>query len=159
LPAPPVLAKTASESKSKHRHAKFIVDPVSHWHTALPPLPASTKPLDPITPPLLSSLSTKAQRLHSSDSELYQSTSAALPSSSDVKFLSQILSSGTLSDRLSALTLLVQGSPVHNTKALDTLRSMAERGKGSGGRGESLKALRCIVDWWVGGGTPGRKLK
>ncbi|KAG9084675.1 hypothetical protein FRC06_003944 [Ceratobasidium sp. 370] len=28
-----------------------------------------------------------------------------------------------------------------------------------GGRGESLKALRAIVDWWVGGGCPDRKLR
>lgn len=27
------------------------------------------------------------------------------------------------------------------------------------GREESLKALRAIVDWWVGGGGPDRKLK
>ncbi|KAF9447072.1 CBF-domain-containing protein [Macrolepiota fuliginosa MF-IS2] len=32
-------------------------------------------------------------------------------------------------------------------------------GKGGGGRDESLKALRCVVDWWVGGGAPNRKLK
>jgi len=51
----------------------------------------------------------------------------------------------------------VQSSPVHNTKALDTLKNMA--GKAGGGRNESLKALRCIVDWWVGGGIPDRKLK
>lgn len=28
-----------------------------------------------------------------------------------------------------------------------------------GGRGESLKALRAVVDWWVGGGCPDRKLR
>jgi ribosome biogenesis protein MAK21 len=55
------------------------------------------------------------------------------------------------------LTLLVQASPLHNTKALDILKNMT--GKRGGGRDESLKALRCIVDWWVGGGAPDRKLK
>ena len=57
------------------------------------------------------------------------------------------------------MTLLVQGSPVHNVKSLESLKNMAERGKGKGGREESLKALRCIVDWWAGGGAPDRKLK
>jgi hypothetical protein len=33
---------------------------------------------------------------------------------------------------------------------------MAERGRGKGGRDESLKALRCIADWWVGGGIGGK---
>ena len=34
------------------------------------------------------------------------------------------------------------------------------KGKGSAGsRDERLKAARAIVDWWVGGGSPTRKLK
>jgi ribosome biogenesis protein MAK21 len=53
----------------------------------------------------------------------------------------------------------VQGSPVHNTRALEGLKTLAERGKGKGGREESLKAVRCVVDWWVGGGAPERKLR
>ncbi|KZT50478.1 CBF-domain-containing protein [Calocera cornea HHB12733] len=76
-------------------------------------------------------------------------------SASDATFLSRILSSGTLSDRLSALTLMVQSSPLHNTRALDALKSMA----GKKSRDESLKALRAIADWWIGGGAPTRKLK
>lgn len=99
--------------------------------------------------------------LHAKAVETYQSgsSSTVTSSSSDYAFLQKILHSGTLSDRLSALTLLVQSSPLHNTKALETLKGMAERGKGKGGREESLKALRCILDWWVGGGAPNRKLK
>ncbi|KAF8431689.1 CBF/Mak21 family-domain-containing protein [Boletus edulis BED1] len=101
----------------------------------------------------------RALALHAQAVLSFKSSSTATSSKSEYAFLQKILQSGTLSDRLSALTLLVQSSPLHNTKALDALRSLAERGKGSGGRGESLKALRCIVDWWVGGGAPDRKLK
>jgi len=50
---------------------------------------------------------------------------------------------------------MAQGSPVHNTRALESLKGMASKK----GRDESLKALRAIVDWWVGGGAPDRKLK
>lgn len=103
----------------------------------------------------------RATKLHAADVETYRysSSPSLTPSTSDASFLLKILQSGTLSDRLSALTLLVQSSPVHNTRALETLKGMAERGKGAGGREESLKAMRCIVDWWVGGGVPDRKLK
>ena len=102
----------------------------------------------------------RAAEIIKRDADLYQSSAASTGhSSSDSHFLNTILTQGTLSDRLSALTLLVQGSPVHNTKALETLRGMAERGRGKGGREEGLKAMRCIVDWWVGGGAPNRKLK
>jgi ribosome biogenesis protein MAK21 len=74
-------------------------------------------------------------------------------------FFAKVAGTGTLSDRLSALTLMVQSSPVHNTKALETLKGMAERGRGKGGREEALKAIRCVVDWWCGGGVPDRKLR
>lgn len=101
----------------------------------------------------------RASALHAQEVLKFQSSSTVTSTKSEHAFLQKILQSGTLSDRLSALTLLVQSSPLHNTKALESLKSLAERGKGKGGRGESLKALRCIVDWWVGGGAPDRKLK
>ncbi|KAG5650340.1 hypothetical protein H0H81_012561, partial [Sphagnurus paluster] len=139
----------------------FVSHPIALWHTTPPRLPATPDPLPALTPDLLASLTQKASALHQADIHTFQTSSSghAHSSSSEASFLSKIIQSGTLSDRLSALTLLVQSSPVHNTKALETLRGMAERGKGKGGREESLKALRCIVDWWVGGGAPDRKLK
>ncbi|KZT38888.1 CBF-domain-containing protein [Sistotremastrum suecicum HHB10207 ss-3] len=60
-----------------------------------------------------------------------------------------------MSDRLSALVLMVQASPLHNTRALTSLLSIAQKKS----REESLKALRAIVDWWEAGGAPDRKLK
>jgi len=135
----------------------FVFQPTAQWYTAIqlfPPSPAST-----LSPPELISLISRAAQLHTADMRTFQSSSSSNSASSEASFLFKIIQSGTLSDRLSALTLLVQSSPLHNTKALETLKGMAERGKGKGGREESLKALRCIVDWWVGGGAPDRKLK
>lgn len=114
----------------------------------LNPLPTTTALATP-SQAQLSFLRSKAEALH-----------AALPpppstSRSDEQFIANVLTSGTLSDRLSALTLLAQSSPIHNTRALENLRTMASKK----GREESLKALRAIVDWWVGGGGPDRKLK
>ncbi|SRR6266545_1131600 len=135
----------------------FIFQPTSQWYS-VPPL-SSNDSVPPFRPDQLSLLSTKAAELHNMDIRTFQTSSSAKSSTSEAGFLSKIIHSGTLSDRLSALTLLVQSSPLHNVKALEILKSMAERGKGKGGRDESLKALRCVVDWWVGGGVPGRKLK
>ncbi|KAG6841522.1 hypothetical protein C0991_010136 [Blastosporella zonata] len=137
----------------------FVFQPLALWHTAIPRLAPPEAQLPPITPDQLVTLTQKASSLHDGDIRFFQSSKAGNSSASEAGFLSKIIQSGTLSDRLSALTLLVQSSPVHNTKALETLKGMAERGKGKGGREESLKALRCIVDWWVGGGAPDRKLK
>lgn len=136
--------------------SRFLITPDALWYSSITPLPSPVVPSSSITPDQLSTLASRAQDIHNKDITTYQSSSS---STSEASFLTKIISSGTLSDRLSALTLLVQSSPLHNTKSLDTLKSMAERGKGKGGREESLKALRCIVDWWVGGGAPDRKLK
>jgi ribosome biogenesis protein MAK21 len=139
--------------------SNFICQPIALWHTTVPRLPPSSTTPPPISPSQLSTLTSKATDLHYADTRTFQTSSSSNASSSEANFLSKIIQSGTLSDRLSALTLLVQSSPIHNTKALETLKGMAERGKGKGGRDESLKALRCVVDWWVGGGAPDRKLK
>ena len=144
-----------SPPRSHHPKYPFTFTPTALWHTAITPLPPSTPQSIP-TASQLSSLTNNASILLQNDIHTYQSSSS---SSSESTLLAKIIQSGTLSDRLSALTLLVQSSPLHNTKALETLKGMAERGKAKGGREESLKALRCVVDWWVGGGAPARKLK
>ena len=56
---------------------------------------------------------------------------------SDLQWLKTVMTSGTLSDRIAALTVTVQNSPVHNTVALDTLVSMATKK----GRRESMLAV------------------
>ncbi|KAF9995201.1 hypothetical protein BGZ79_011120 [Entomortierella chlamydospora] len=76
-------------------------------------------------------------------------------SSSDKNFVSTIMSSGTLNDRVSALTLLVQESPLHTTKSLDKLMSMAEKKS----RTESVKSIESLKDLFIGGMLPNRKLK
>ncbi|KAK0481504.1 CBF/Mak21 family-domain-containing protein [Armillaria novae-zelandiae] len=133
----------------------FIIQPAPQWYSLdLPAIPVVSSVASSAD---IGSQTSHAASLHSHDIETFKSSSSS--HTSEASFLSKIIQSGTLSDRLSALTLLVQSGPIHNVKALETLKSMAERGKGKGGREESLKALRCIVDWWVGGGAPNRKLK
>lgn len=154
--------KTHSKDTSKPSQSKpatkIQLDASPLWYENAPPLqPTATSAV--VTSEKLSSLLERAASLHTDAVNTFQSTSTVTSSNADYNFLQNILQTGTLSDRLSALTLLVQSSPLHNTKALGALKSMAERGKGKGGREESLKALRCVVDWWVGGGAPNRKLK
>lgn len=140
--------------------AQLVFPPGPQWYSAVPSIAPSPTPLLSPTPAQLSSFTERAVNLIKRDAELYQSSAASTgQSSSDSHFLNTILAQGTLSDRLSALTLLVQGSPLHNMKALETLKGMSERGRGKGGREEGLKAMRCIIDWWVGGGAPNRKLR
>ena len=135
-----------------------MIEPNPLWYEILPPLPAQDKAPPAPTQQRISDSQTKAEALHKKELEQHAArndSSSLTASSSDAAFLQRVLTSGTLSDRLSALTLLAQASPVHNTKALESLRAMAQKK----GKDESLKALRAIVDWWVGGGAPTRKLR
>jgi len=171
----PTKAETAAASASaptpldpnvKAKKAKLVIPPTPLWHAALPPLSAPSSPLATPTPTQLSSLSARAHELLDADTAAYAASEHSTGGSAgDKRFLETLLKQGTLSDRLSALTLVVQGAPVHERRALEGLRGMMDRkgGKGrdgkGGGREEGLKAVRCVVDWWVGGGAPDRKLR
>jgi ribosome biogenesis protein MAK21 len=52
------------------------------------------------------------------------------------------MSSGTLSDKVSALTLVVQESPVHTTKSFDSLLTLAKKRS----RGQAVTALGALKD-------------
>ena len=52
------------------------------------------------------------------------------------------MSSGTLSDKVSALTLLIQESPLHNMKALERLLGLAKKRS----RGQAVSALGALKD-------------
>ena len=150
---------------------KLLISPTPDWYKFLPPLRPTSEPvLSQSTSHITTSLN-RASSLHASELENF----SALPnaSTSDQTFLRNVLTGGTLSDRLSALTLMAQGAPLHNIRALEALKSLAEKGRGgvsvsqdgekgrdrASGREERLKAARAIMDWWVGGGAPNRKLK
>ena len=57
------------------------------------------------------------------------------------------MSSGTLSDKISALTLTVQESPLHNTKALETLIGLGKKRS----RAQAVEVLRSIKDMFAHG--------
>lgn len=81
-----------------------------------------------------------AKSLLEADAELY--ASKHLSSTSSHRFLSTIMTSGTLSDKVSALTLVVQESPVHTTKSFESLLSLAQKRS----RGQAVTALGAMKD-------------
>ena len=165
------MPKSSAASSSK---AKLLVPASPDWFNFLPPLSTTSSPVVSQSTSQVAILLDRATSLHVSE----LSTFSTLPnatggSASDRAFLRNILSGGTLSDRLSALTLMVQGSPLHNIRALEALKDLTEKGRGgvnvpqdgekgkgkATGREDRLKAARAIMDWWVGGGAPNRKLR
>ncbi|KAI9775464.1 MAG: hypothetical protein M1839_001081 [Geoglossum umbratile] len=144
------------DSRSGHNTVKLKFDPRPDWHAAeLPGVPSHTGDLP--TPPkdVLERVHQHAKSLLESDNNLY--SSAHLSSSSSHRFLSTIMSSGTLSDKISALTLVIQESPVHTTKALESLLGLAKKRS----RGQAVTALGAMKDLMAQGVVlpPDRKLK
>lgn len=80
-----------------------------------------------------------------------------LAGSSSHKFLSTIMASGTLEDKVSALTLLVQESPLHTMKAFENLLSLSKKKS----RNQALMAVAALKDMLGQGNVlPGdRKLR
>ena len=146
-----------------------IVDPIPQWYSvALPKLiPSATRP----SAGLLSTLQTQAVTLLARENSLYAASLAprapasAPPapnglSKADQVFIQQILTSGTSSDKLSALLLLVSSSPLHTMAYLDQIVAICKKKS----REESGRAIRGVVEWWRGGGgdgggSPSRKLR
>ncbi|QLL32895.1 hypothetical protein HG536_0D04170 [Torulaspora globosa] len=75
--------------------------------------------------------------------------------SSQRKFMTQVLSSGTLNDKISALTLLMQESPIHNIKCLETLMTFCSKKS----RNSILQSLNALKDLFLNGLLPDRKLR
>lgn len=75
--------------------------------------------------------------------------------SSQRKFMNQVLTSGTLNDKISALTLLIQESPIHNLKCFETLVSYCNKKS----RNSILQSLNALKDLFLNGLLPDRKLR
>ncbi|GAA5999928.1 RNA-binding ribosome biosynthesis protein MAK21 [Rhodotorula paludigena] len=163
-----VVAKLEKRvAKLEGGKSPWIIDPTPHWYAVptVTPSPTATRP----KPELVTSMLARGQALLQKENDLYSSSldpkaskhGAPPPpnglAKSDQVFIQQILSSGTSSDRISALLLLISSSPLHTTSYLEQLAALTRKKS----RDESLKAMRGLVDWFrgEGGGSPSRKLR
>ncbi|KAI1764038.1 CBF-domain-containing protein [Hypoxylon sp. FL1150] len=119
---------------------KTIFETRPDWHAvSLKSLPSpSSEDVAPFAA-AIAALKAYAKSVLDEDSTAYNKT---LSASSSHKFMSTIMSSGTMSDKVSALTLAIQESPVHNIKALDNLIGLSAKRS----RGQALSALAALVD-------------
>lgn len=163
---------TATLSKPRSSATTSLrLDPVPQWMGAsLPPLPPTTQK-DALSHDRITSLLDLGSDLLRQESRTYDELTSSETSlnraggsigtltASDAQFVRSLLSSeggGTLSDRISALTLLVQSSPVHNLKHMDNLLNMTRKKS----REEASRATRALADWLASpGGLGDRKLR
>ncbi|KAF2401061.1 CBF-domain-containing protein [Trichodelitschia bisporula] len=146
---------THSQSRPKKADEKpLIFKPRPDWHAAeLPPLPTKEKPDQP-SQALLAALQKHADALLEAENAQYYAVNLT---QSSHKFLSTIMASGTLEDKVSALTLVVQESPLHTKKSFETLVGLARKKS----RNQAIMALAALKDL-LGQGVvlpPDRKLR
>ena len=108
----------------------------------------------PASAAAIEALKHHAQSVLDADVEHYGTSRS---SSSSKRFLSTIITSGTLQDKVSALTLAIQESPLHNVKAFQSLFALASKRS----RTQAAGALGALVDL-LGPGSllpPSRRLR
>ncbi|PQK09342.1 hypothetical protein BB8028_0001g14120 [Beauveria bassiana] len=135
------------EKIPESRHlGNLTFEPRADWHAyKLAKLPSPiTEDAGPFFSPI-QALKQHAQSLLEKDADKYRTSVFA---SASHKFLSTIMTSGTLTDKVSALTLAIQESPVHNIRAFDALMNLASKKS----RGQAIGAIGALVDL-LGPGT------
>jgi ribosome biogenesis protein MAK21 len=132
-----------------------LFKPQPEWHAVeLPELPLLENPTIPDRH-VIDALHEYGDRLLEAEGSQYRTTHKAKDSSH--KFMSAIMASGTMEDKVSALTLLVQESPLHTVKAFEQLLGLSRKKS----RSAALMALAALKDL-MGQGVvlpPDRKLK
>ena len=132
--------KRSKHGERKKEQSQLLFAPRSDWHAA--ELPA-LEPKDIISAPAqqtITDLQKYAKSLLEAENAAYNASN--MSGSSSHKFLSTIMSSGTLEDKISALTLLVQESPLHTTKAFENLLNLSKKKS----RNQALMALAALKD-------------
>ncbi|KAI1435695.1 CBF-domain-containing protein [Xylaria sp. CBS 124048] len=128
------------ETTTQGPKRKTIFEPRPDWHAAeLKTLPSPTSDDIASFTTVITALKNYAKTILDEDTAAYSTTISA---SSSRKFMSTIMSSGTMSDKVSALTLAIQESPVHNIKAFENLMGLGAKRS----RGPALAALAALVD-------------
>jgi ribosome biogenesis protein MAK21 len=141
-------APSASDTnalKSRPGKSHPLVTPRSDWFNAqLPPIDKNNLLKSKTSPSDLQHLYEHAESLLDTENETFK---ASQQSSSSQKFYSTVITSGTLSDKISALTLAVQESPLHNVRALETLINLGKKRS----RAQAVDVLRALKDLFAQG--------
>ena len=132
--------KKSKGGDARVEKSKLVFAPRSDWHAAeLPPL--EQKDVTSLPPQrTIDELRQYADSLLEAENAAYNASH--MSGSSSHKFLSTIMSSGTLDDKVSALTLLVQESPLHAVKAFENLLGLSRKKS----RNQALVALAALKD-------------
>ncbi|GFS73134.1 hypothetical protein NPIL_386201 [Nephila pilipes] len=128
--------------KYKEGMQKLTVKSGEKWFDQLP---KSTFPKTTSKPDVDIALKAESENLLDSETHRYHRLKE-IQGNKDFVWLKKILQTGTLSDKITAHTMLIQDSPVYNLKSLDTLIGMVN----TKGKRECLMAMDALQDLFIG---------
>jgi ribosome biogenesis protein MAK21 len=144
------------DTRRPNQHIQFgdstsALEPNPQWYSPDldPPKEAATK----LSEDEIQELHSRAQNMLNKYNETYEHENTR--SSSEKQFMTQLLTAGTLNDKVSALTLLIQESPLHSIKYFNMLHGLSKKKS----KGSAMQAISAIKDLFIGGVLPNRKLK
>ncbi|KAJ2501281.1 RNA-binding ribosome biosynthesis protein mak21 [Coemansia sp. RSA 1972] len=150
--------KSAKDAQPLGKATRLEIEPNPQWYSIELPALETDETTERLSEDDVVLKLAHAEQLLDAENEQYEKHGLRQKSlsTSDKSFVTSILSSGTLSDRVSALTLIVQESPVHNMKALGQLMQMVQKKN----RREALLAVSSVKDLMASSLLPGtRKLR
>ncbi|CAG8583319.1 4929_t:CDS:10 [Diversispora eburnea] len=151
------MAKERKEKNKLNGKSKQYIKPTRHWHAIeLPPLSnnSNNSHSKKLSDDQISIKFELAKELLKTENDKY-ATNSSTHSASDRNFYATMLKSGTMKDKLSTLSVLVDESPLHAVQALETLISTAKKKS----RNISIQAIENIMNLMLDSVLPNRKLK
>ncbi|ETI21100.1 hypothetical protein G647_07444 [Cladophialophora carrionii CBS 160.54] len=137
--------KPEQTKKGRKSQTQFLCEPKPEWFDLSDPdVDTETSPKYTISKDSIDQLHDYAKTLLDEENSKFKDSQQ---SSSAQSFYNTVITSGTLSDKISALTLAVQESPIHNVKALETLIGLA----GKRSRSQAVDVLRALKDLFAQG--------
>ncbi|KAA8915723.1 hypothetical protein TRICI_002130 [Trichomonascus ciferrii] len=146
------IKETPVKIEDINHPGKAVITPRNDWYNQ-EELQGPPTPQNHVSDEVVRQLHEKAKELLARENEVYIHEDAK--SGSQKQFLSQLLTSGTLSDKIGALILLIQSAPVHSMKHFDTLLALCKKKA----RRTALQGVAALKDLFVGGVLPDKKLK
>ena len=151
--------------KSSQKHVPMLpsldlpIGGVGKWHECIPALPEISsqdrKRKSPKYQASAEQLKTRAsERLDADITRHDAKADKHKGSTTNSDFLRKVISSGTLTDKMASMLLMIQESPMHRLPVLDTLLKLA----GRKGKREAIMAIDTLKDLFLSDLLPDRKL-
>ncbi|XP_070578508.1 CCAAT/enhancer-binding protein zeta-like [Ptychodera flava] len=147
-------SKPDAETETKSKKQSYLMQPVGgKWfEDEFPSDPAASTIQDPAT---VEKYRQKASKLFEAEIELYSERKSQHKSSKS-SWIQTVVLSGTVGDRMAALTLMIQDASLHNFGKLETLITLTKKK----GKREALMAMETLKDLWLSQLLPeNRKLR